>query len=158
MLNIAKPKFHVLDVSGQNYQSRNLDVELHLQGKGPAESLKENGEANEKDKANALILNSSSFAWKFKGLVFDNLRPFGFVDQVEGTVRSHENNGLPSTQYAWQHLRLLDFKLEVGYNSTFFDIVTRLELCGIKITKVEVFEKTFSIFHASNIILQQQYW
>ena len=43
------------------------------------------------------------------------------------------------------------------YNSTLFDIVSRLELCGIKLTDAEHLEKTFSIFHASNIVLQQQY-
>ena len=38
-----------------------------------------------------------------------------------------------------------------------FDIVSRLELCGIKLTNAELLEKTFSTFHASNIVLQQQY-
>ena len=43
------------------------------------------------------------------------------------------------------------------YNSALFDIVYRLELCGIKLTDAELLEKTFSAFHASNIVLQQQY-
>ena len=43
------------------------------------------------------------------------------------------------------------------YNSALFDIVSRLELCGIKLTDAELLEKTFSTFHASNIVLQQQY-
>ena len=55
MAHIAKPKFHVLDVSGQNYQSWRLNVELHLQGEGLANCLKEDGNANAKDKANVLI-------------------------------------------------------------------------------------------------------
>ena len=38
-----------------------------------------------------------------------------------------------------------------------FDIVSRLELCGIKLTDAELLKKTFSTFHASNIVLQQQY-
>ena len=52
MAQIAKPKFHVLDVSGHNYQSWRLDVEFHLQGKGLADALVENGKAAAKDKAN----------------------------------------------------------------------------------------------------------
>jgi len=36
-------------------------------------------------------------------------------------------------------------------------MVSRLELCGVKLTEVELLEKTFSTFHASNIVLQQQY-
>ena len=43
------------------------------------------------------------------------------------------------------------------YNSALFDIVYRLELCGIKLTNAELLDKTFSTFHASNIVLQQQY-
>ena len=43
------------------------------------------------------------------------------------------------------------------YNSALFDIVSRLELCGIKLTDAELLEKTFSTFHASNIVLQLQY-
>ena len=43
------------------------------------------------------------------------------------------------------------------YNSALFDIISRFELCGIKLTDAELLEKTFSTFHASNIVLQQQY-
>ena len=55
MAHITKPKFHVLDISGQNYQSWRLDVELHLQKEGLVNSLKKDGNANAKYKANALI-------------------------------------------------------------------------------------------------------
>ena len=34
---------------------------------------------------------------KFKGPLFEGERPFGSVDQVEGMVQSHENNGPPSS-------------------------------------------------------------
>ena len=53
--NITKLKFHVIDVSGQNYQSWKLDIELHLQGEGLADDLVEDGITTTKDKANALI-------------------------------------------------------------------------------------------------------
>ena len=55
MAHIAKPKFHTLDVSGNNYQSQKLDIEFHLQGVGLANALVEDGEATTKDKVNALI-------------------------------------------------------------------------------------------------------
>ena len=55
MAQIAKPKFHVLDVSGQNYQSWKFDFELHLQREGSADALVEDGTTTTKDKANALI-------------------------------------------------------------------------------------------------------
>ena len=43
------------------------------------------------------------------------------------------------------------------YNYALFDIVSRLELCGVKLEENELLEKTFSTFHVSNILLQQQY-
>lgn len=55
MANIEKPKFHVLEVSGKNYLSWCLDMEMHLQGQGLANTITEDGTSNEKDKANALI-------------------------------------------------------------------------------------------------------
>ena len=64
---------------------------------------------------------------------------------------------LPQAQYDWQNLILQDFKSVSDYNSDLFDIVSRLELCGIKLTDAKLLEKTFSTFHASNIVLQQQY-
>ena len=64
---------------------------------------------------------------------------------------------LPQAQYDWQHLRLQDFKSVSEYNSALFDIVSRLELCGVKLEENELLEKTFSTFHVSNILLQQQY-
>ena len=33
-----------------------------------------------------------------------------------------------------------------------------MKLCGEKVTEEDMFEKTFTAFHASNILLQQQYW
>ena len=54
MTHIAKPKFHVLDVSGQNYQSWRLDIELHLQEEGLINALAD-GTTTAKEKANALI-------------------------------------------------------------------------------------------------------
>ena len=55
MANIEKPKFNILDVSGNNYLSWCLDVELHFQGQGLVETLVESEKYNEKDETNALI-------------------------------------------------------------------------------------------------------
>ena len=62
MVNIEKPKFHILEVSGNNYLSWCLDMEMHLQGQDLANAITEDGTLNAKDKANALIFYSSSFA------------------------------------------------------------------------------------------------
>ena len=55
MTNIEKSKFNILDVSGNNYLSWCLDVELYLQGQGLVETLTESGKYNEKDEVNVLI-------------------------------------------------------------------------------------------------------
>ena len=55
MENIEKPKFHILEVSGNNYLSWCLDMEMYLQGQDLANAITEDRTSNAKDKANALI-------------------------------------------------------------------------------------------------------
>ncbi|XP_070682416.1 uncharacterized protein [Malus domestica] len=43
------------------------------------------------------------------------------------------------------------------YNSALFRITSQMKLCGDTITEEDMLEKTFSTFHASNVLLQQQY-
>jgi hypothetical protein len=43
------------------------------------------------------------------------------------------------------------------YNSVMFRITSELKLCGEKITNEDILEKIFFKFHASNLLLQQQY-
>ena len=64
---------------------------------------------------------------------------------------------LPKARYDWMHLRLQDFKSVSEYNSAIFRISSQLQLCGEKITDEDMLEKTFSTFHASNVLLHQQY-
>ena len=64
---------------------------------------------------------------------------------------------LPNARYEWIHLRLQDFKSVSEYNSAMFRISSKLKLCGEKITDEDMLEKTYSTFHASNMLLQQQY-
>ena len=55
------------------------------------------------------------------------------------------------------HLRLQDFKIVSEYNSALFKISFQLKLCEEKIIEEDMLEKTFTTFHASNMLLQQQY-
>ena len=43
------------------------------------------------------------------------------------------------------------------YNSALHRIVSRLKLCKQNNTDTKLIEKTLSTFHASNLVLQQQY-
>ena len=64
---------------------------------------------------------------------------------------------LPKARYDWTHLRLQDYKSVSEYNSALFKITSKLKLGGEKITEADKLEKTFSTFHANNIVLQTQY-
>ena len=64
---------------------------------------------------------------------------------------------LPKACYEWMHLRLQDFKSISEYNSALFKISSQLKLCGDNITEEDMLEKMFTTFHASNVLLQQQY-
>jgi hypothetical protein len=54
------------------------------------------------------------------------------------------------------HLRLQDFKSVSEYNSALFKISSQLKLCGENVTDVDMLEKTYTTFHASNVLLLQQ--
>jgi hypothetical protein len=65
---------------------------------------------------------------------------------------------LLKAHYDWIHLQLLDFKSVSKYNSAMFNISSKWKLCGDNITNDNMLEKKiFSTFHASNMLLQQQY-
>ncbi|XP_023633330.1 uncharacterized protein LOC111828962 [Capsella rubella] len=59
--------------------------------------------------------------------------------------------------YDWRNLRIQDFKSVDEYNSAMLKIVSILKPCGEEISEKDILEKTFSTFHTSNVLLQQQY-
>ena len=61
---------------------------------------------------------------------------------------------LPKSRYDRMHLRLQDFKSVNEYNSALFKISSQLKLCGDNITEEDMLEKTFTTFHASNVLLE----
>ncbi|XP_070020736.1 uncharacterized protein [Nicotiana sylvestris] len=64
---------------------------------------------------------------------------------------------LPQARYDWAHLRLQDFKSVSEYNSAMFRITSKLKLYGDNISDYDMLEKMSTTFHASNMVLQQQY-
>ncbi|GAV92154.1 LOW QUALITY PROTEIN: UBN2 domain-containing protein, partial [Cephalotus follicularis] len=63
---------------------------------------------------------------------------------------------LPNALNDWSQLRFQDFKTVSEYNSTLFKI-SQLKMYGEVITDDMLLEKTYRTFHASNVLLQQQY-
>ncbi|XP_021722776.1 uncharacterized protein LOC110690259 [Chenopodium quinoa] len=135
MSNLAKLEFVALDISGNNYLSWVLDVEIHLNAKGLGDTIKENNTATSQDKAKAMIF-----------------------------LRHHLHEGLKTEyltvkdpQVLLSILKLQDFKSVSEYNSAMFRITSQLKLCGKKIKDSEMLEKTYSTFHANNVVVQTQY-
>ncbi|XP_026436612.1 uncharacterized protein LOC113334611 [Papaver somniferum] len=141
--NLTKLDFAALDIFGNNYISRVLDAELHLQAKNLAHTIKEGNVASEQDRALVLIF-----------------------------LRHHIHNGLRS-EYAvkdpevlWSCLKdrcdhpkmvILPKAKNDRLNSALFKITSQLKLCGENVTYEQLLEKTFTTFHASSVVLQQQY-
>ncbi|XP_057775112.1 uncharacterized protein LOC130994095 [Salvia miltiorrhiza] len=157
MANIAKLEFIALDISGKNYMSWTLDADIHLISRGLGETIKEGNKASDQDRAKALIflrhhlhddLKTEYLTVKDQQELWTNLKER--FDHQKTVV-------LPKARYEWMHLRLQDFKSVSAYNSELFRIVSKLKLCGEKISDADMLEKTFSTFHASNVLLQQQY-
>ncbi|XP_030446994.1 uncharacterized protein LOC115669956 [Syzygium oleosum] len=132
-------------------------MEMHLQGKDLANAITEDGTSNAKDKANALIFIRHHLHESLQTQYLSLRDPQTLWKRLKDRYDHTKTVIFPQAQYDWQNLRLQDFKSVSDYNSALFDIVSRLELCGIKLTDAELLEKTFSTFHASNIVLQQQY-
>lgn len=156
-MSLAKLDFVALDISGDNYSSWTLDAEIHLISKGLGETIIEGNERSQQDRATALIflrrhlhasLMVEYLTIKDPSVLWKNLKDR--FDHQRAVV-------LPKARYQWMHLRLQDFKSVKDYNSELFRIRSELLFCGEEITEQDMLEKTFSTFHASNVLLQQQY-
>ncbi|GAA0171860.1 hypothetical protein LIER_41237 [Lithospermum erythrorhizon] len=62
----------------------------------------------------------------------------------------------PPLMNEWNKLRFQDFKTVDEYNSMVHKIIENLEFCSKTITEDEKLKKTYSTFHASHVLLQQQ--
>ncbi|XP_021803217.1 uncharacterized protein LOC110747331 [Prunus avium] len=157
MSNLAKIDFIVLDISGKNYLKWVLDPEIHLHANNLENTIREGNQPSLQDRAKAMIFLPRHLheGLKIEYLgVKDPAMPWKNLEERY----DHQNSIiLPKAQYDWMHLCLQDFKFVNEYNSALFKIISQLTLCGDKITDEDILEKTSTTFHASNMLLQQQY-
>lgn len=155
--NLTKLDFEALSISGNNYISWALDAELHLQAKNLQTTIRARNTASPQDKAVALIflrhhihegLRSEYLTIKEPDVLWIGLKER--FDHLKMVI-------LPKAQNDWLNLRLQDFKTVSEYNSALFKITSKLKLCDEGVTDEQLLEKTFTTFHASNVVLQQQY-
>ena len=124
---------------------------------GLRDVIKEGNKASEQDKTKAMIFLCRHL---HEGLKIEYLTikdPSVLWKNLKERYDHQKTVILPKARYDWMHLRLQDFKTVSEYNSAMFRITSQLTLCGERITDEDMLEKTFSTFHATNLLLQQQY-
>ena len=146
-----------LDITGKNYLSWILDAEIHLAAKGLEDSIKEGNKTSSQDKARAMIFLRHHLHEGLKVQYLTVKDPLVLWKGLKERYDHQKTIILPKARYDWMHLCLQDFKSVSEYNSAMFRITSTLTLCGERITDEEMLEKTFSTFHAFNMLLQQQY-
>ncbi|CAN4114559.1 unnamed protein product [Withania somnifera] len=157
MSNLTKLEFVALDISGKNYLSWILDAEIHLRAMGLGNTIINDNEASDQDKAKAMIFLRHHLNEGLKGEYLTIKDPLVLWTSLKDRYDHQKTVILPKARYEWLHLRLQDFKSVSEYNSAMFRITSQMQLCGENIIDANMLEKTFSTFHASNVLLQQQY-
>ncbi|XP_059638424.1 uncharacterized protein LOC132280514 [Cornus florida] len=157
MSNLTKLEFVTLDISGKNYLSWILDVQIHLDAMGLGDTIKEKNDAPLQDKANAMIFLRRHLSEELKNEYLTEKDPLCLWNNLKDRYDHQKTVILPKARADWLQLRLQDFKTVAEYNSALFKISSTLKLCGDTVTDELLLEKTFTTFHASNVLLQQQY-
>nr|XP_017248475.1 PREDICTED: uncharacterized protein LOC108219504 [Daucus carota subsp. sativus] len=157
MSNFTKLEFEALDITGKNYLSWILDIEIHLAAQGLGNTIKEENQETESNRAKAMIFLRRHLHEALKSEYLTVKNPLELWKNLKDRYDHQKTVILPKARYDWMHLRLQDFKTVSEYNSALFKISSQLKLCGENITDADMLEKTFSTFHASDVLLQQQY-
>ncbi|KAK4713506.1 hypothetical protein R3W88_019413 [Solanum pinnatisectum] len=138
MANLTKLEFMALHSLGKNYLSWVLDAKIHLDAMGLGDTIKEENKASKQNCAHAMI---------FLCHHLDEILKIKYLTVKDPLVLQDD----------WMHLRLQKFKSIYEYNSAMFRITSQLNLCGETVSEIDIMEKTFCTFHASNVLMQQQY-
>ncbi|KAK9735043.1 hypothetical protein RND81_04G179900 [Saponaria officinalis] len=157
MSNIANLEFGALDITGKNYLSWVLDAEIHLDAKGLGDPIKVGNKATSQDKAKSMIFLRHHLHEGLKNEYLTVKDPQTLWSDLKERYDHQKTVILPKAHYEWLHLRLQDFKSVSEYNSAMFKITSQLKLCGENISDANMLEKTYSTFHANNLVLQTQY-
>ena len=157
MSKINNLDFAALNLSGDNYLQWALDTKIILKSKGLGECITENNNASENDRYRAILIIRHHLIESLKEQYLTIENPLDLWTKLKTRYDHQRTMLLPKARYDWRNLRIQDFKSADEYNSALFKIVSKLKLCGEDITDKDMLEKTFSTFHTSNVLLQQQY-
>ncbi|XP_049393392.1 uncharacterized protein LOC125857790 [Solanum stenotomum] len=112
MSNLSKLEFVALDISGKNYLSWVLDVEIHLAAKGLDATITQGNEASNQDKAKAMIFLRHHLD---EGLKIEYLTvkdPLELWTDLKGRYDHLKATVLPRARYEWMHLQFQDVKIQ----------------------------------------------
>ncbi|CAJ2641347.1 unnamed protein product [Trifolium pratense] len=161
----VKHHFKILNITGDNYITWNNNLTEYLACEGLDKILEgDNAEVQTAD-AQELAMKKSKVNRIIKHHLDDGLQteysnakdPKILWDKLKARFGHQRKVLLPSLMDQWNKLRFQDYKSVVAYNSAMHQIIAQLEFCGVAITEEQKLEKTFSTFHASQVLLQQQY-
>nr|GEV74363.1 putative zinc finger, CCHC-type [Tanacetum cinerariifolium] len=157
MSNIEKIKFPALDITGANYIQWTENIKRHLKSIGALAMIQEGGKCSEETKAKADVFLHQHIdeMLEFEYSNFDD--PSILWKDLETKFNNQREVLLPSDRDEWNNVRFQNFKKVNEYTSALFRICRTLRFCRQTVTEADMLEKTFFIFHASNINLQQQY-
>ncbi|XP_033131372.1 uncharacterized protein LOC103828570 [Brassica rapa] len=156
MSKINNLDFAALNLFGDNYLQWALDAKIILKSKGLGECITEDNNASEKDRYNAILIIRHHLAESLKDQYLTIENPLDLWNELKSRYDHQRTVILPKARSDWRDLRIQDYNSVDEYNSALFKIVSKLKLCGESITDQDMLEKTFSTFHTSNVLLQQQ--
>ncbi|KAM1397418.1 hypothetical protein ACFX2I_015001 [Malus domestica] len=134
-----------------------FDTKIHLEATNLGDTIREESSLSSQDRVNAMIFIHRHLDEALKSEYLTVKDPLALWKALRNRYNHQTMVILPRARYDWTHLRIQDFKSVAEYNSTLFRITSQMKLCGDTITEEMLLEKTFSTFHASNMLLQQQY-
>ncbi|XP_074355760.1 uncharacterized protein LOC141695412 [Apium graveolens] len=121
------------------------------------DTIKEGNKTSEQDKAKAMIFLPHHLDEGLKTEYLTVKDPSTLWKDFKERCDHQKTMILLKARYDWLHFRLQDYKSVSEYNSAISKITSQLKLCGENITDKDMLEKTYSTFHANNMLLQQQY-
>ncbi|XP_068312502.1 uncharacterized protein [Pyrus communis] len=157
--NLNKLDFSTLEVSGRNYLKWVQDVKLYLTAKGIRATLEapiDDKPVDEAQKATVKIFIQRHIhdALLTKYLAKEDPRTLWLA--LTDRFDHQKDMYLPEARHDWQHRCFQDFKSVNEYNSEVCRMCSLLKFCKAELTKSDFLERTYSTFHATNIILQRQ--
>ena len=153
-MNLTYPTVCKFCPSGKNYLSWILDAEIHLEAMNLGDTIKDGNQASPQNRAKTMIFIRHHLYEELKTEYLTVKDPLILWNNLKERYEHQKTVILPKAHYDWMHLRLQDFKSMSEYNSALFKINSQLKLCGEKITDEDMLEKTYTTFHASNVLLQ----